>query len=1133
MDLKEFVSGRYDTNAFERFITERFYGFEPSLTEHTAEDLSESERKHIQSYRYLGSVELDDAREIGFFEFLSASPQIENKRVGYNAILKKLANDYALDGAIASFYHPDSYAWRLSFVGFEYDEGRVNVTNLKRYTYVLGEGIPHKTAYIQLKKIKYPTFEELLEAFGVEKVSQEFYEKYKALFEMLNDYLKEGQYNYFNRNESELHAFTKKLLGRIIFLYFLQKKGWLGVDNDQKWGEGDKNFLTNALKSGKYDNFYDDFLKAIFFEALNTKRSDDFFELTGNRIPFLNGGLFEKDPYDEIEGLYLENRLFEKIFRTFNEYNFTIIEDSPDDKEVAIDPEMMGRVFENLLEENYRKGKGAFYTPREIVHYMCRQSIIHYLTTYFPEKEKIVDLVIHKTTDNDYFLQHGKEIKKRLLQMKILDPAIGSGAFPMGMLHEIVTVLIHLDKTQSPEEIALLKRSVIENSIYGVDIDASAVEVAKLRFWLSLVVDEEVPTPLPNLYYKIMVGNSLLETIMGFEPLPKDTSTLFDDSGEKIREIQEYLHEFYNTNDRDTKHELKEKIEHTIDSILNKQLEEQEEVIQSQLNNMSVLNGVNRQQQEQIEKAMQLKAIIERVKHRPTTELFFYKIYFAEVLNSGGFDVVIGNPPYIRQEKIKELKPRLQSEKFYNPIMQQFEKYECFNGTADIYIYFFEKGCRLLKEQGTLSFITSNKYTRAKYGKPFRKFVLKHTRILEYIDFNGVKVFESATVDTSILSFKKAKATHNRFLYCDVDKSYRKGEDLAQFVAKHGFKYAQDDLSEDGFSFANPKELAIKKRIEEVGTPLKEWDINIFRGILTGYNEAFVIDSETKDKLIAEDPKSAKIIKPLLRGKDIKKYSYEFADKWLIYVPWHFPNHLEDSNADFQYNEECFKKEYPAIYSYLLIHKNKLSARNKAETGIRYEWYALQRWGSDYWQEFEKEKVIYPVIASQNIFAYDKNHMYHNDKVFHIVGEDVKYLVSLLNSKVVYWLILKLCSSLGEKGFEQRKIYIEQLSIPMLNKNKQKPFEKLVDTILELKKQKDIRVAFFEKIIDVMVYELYFKQELHEKGFGILDVVAKELKEGLSVDELYERWTDSKHPIKYNVDFIDSVDVVRTIEEAL
>ena len=318
-----------------------------------------------------------------------------------------------------------------------------------------------------------------------------------------------------------------------------------------------------------------------------------------------------------------------------------------------------------------------------------------------------------------------------------------------------------------------------------------------------------------------------------------------------------------------------------------------------------------------------------------------------------------------------------------------------------------------------------------------------------------------------------------------------------------------------------------------MGTPLKEWDINIFRGILTGYNEAFVIDSETKDKLIAEDPKSAKIIKPLLRGKDIKKYSYEFADKWLIYVPWHFPNHLEDSNADFQYNEECFKKEYPAIYSYLLIHKNKLSARNKAETGIRYEWYALQRWGSDYWQEFEKEKVIYPVIASQNIFAYDKNHMYHNDKVFHIVGEDVKYLVSLLNSKVVYWLILKLCSSLGEKGFEQRKIYIEQLSIPMLNKNKQKPFEKLVDTILELKKQKDIRVAFFEKIIDVMVYELYFKQELHEKGFGILDVVAKELKEGLSVDELYERWTDSKHPIKYNVDFIDSVDVVRTIEEAL
>jgi len=1117
MNLEKFLSNSYNTQNFEQFISERFYGFEALNSQVEDEELSESEKHHIQNYRFLGQVELDDGSEIGFFEFVSVSPNIENKRVGFSNVLKKLAKEYLLDGAIASFYHQKSNAWRLSFVGFEYDEGKANVTNLKRYTYVLGESIPHKTALQQLKKIKYPKYEEIEEAFGVEKVSQEFYEKYKKLFEMLNEYIiNSGEYNYFDLKEENLHAFTKKLLGRIVFLYFLQKKGWLGVDKDKEWGDGDKNFLFNVFKSKQYPDFFEDFLKKVFFGALNQKRDGDFFKLTNNRIPFLNGGLFEKDRFDDIRYLHLDNKLFEKIFRTFNEYNFTIIEDSPDDKEVAIDPEMMGRVFENLLEENYRKGHGAFYTPREIVHYMCQQSIVNYLATYFPNREKINDLVVNKITDDKYFMQYGEELKEQLLQIKIIDPAIGSGAFPMGMLHEIVTVLFHLDKTQSSNDIAKLKRSVIENSIYGVDIDASAVEVAKLRFWLSLVVDEETPTPLPNLYYKIMVGNSLLESINGFDPLSKDVTTLFDESEDKIEQVQKLLHAFYNTNEHSKKIALKNRIENNIDEILQKKLADQEAIIKSQTENVHLFNGLSKKQLAIIEEAQETRAIIEKVKQRPTTELFFYKIYFSEVLARGGFDVVIGNPPYIRQEKIKALKPRVEKEIFYNPISQKDEKYECFNGTADIYIYFFEKGFKLLKENGVLSFITSNKYTRAKYGEKFRKFILQNAQIVEYIDFNGVRVFESATVDTSILSFKKANAVDSKLLYCDVDKSYKKGEDLAQFVAKEGFSYAQEDLNADGFSFANPKELAIKKRIEEIGTPLKAWDtVNIFRGISTGYNEAFVLEEKRKKKLINCNESSNKYIKRLLSGKEIRKFSPKKITKDILFITWNF---------DIEENQ-CIK-------NYLEQFKDSLLKRPEVKDG-RYSWYALSRYNSNSYLEFEKEKIVWQRVTKEPTFCLVKEDVYILDSMAFITSKFNHYLICLLNSKVLYFYIDKITHQYGKTGYLLSNQYVEYLPIIKVSLKLQLLFEKLVKIIIYLKDKKDQSTTFFEKVIDIMVYELYFEKELREKGFGILDVVAADLTLELPVEELYTKWTGSKHPIKYNVDFIQSVDVVKTIEEAL
>ena len=1287
MELKAFLGSSYKSQKFESFLTEHFHGFSVSDSIYDDKHLSESEKEHIQDYRYLGQVELDDGKEIGFFEFRSTTSHIENKRVGYNATLRKLAKDHILDGAIASFYYPDSDekdVWRLSFVGIDYDTGKANVTNLKRYTYVLGKDIPIQTPLEQLKDLKYPTMNEIEKAFSVERVSKEFFEKYRNLYLELSDYL-QSQIAHFG-NEKNLNLFTKKLLGRVVFLYFIQKKGWFGSKGE--WGTGNKRFLSECFELQTYDNFYFEMLRPIFFEALNEKREGDYFALLDCKMPFLNGGLFSEDEFDK-KNIIIDNGIFEAIFTTFDQYNFTIIEDNPNDSEIAIDPEMLGRVFESLLED--RKEKGAFYTPREIVHYMSRNAIEHYLKTeakdynylfsvdeflhktsldddeilqfhtehpvkfikiddYFeellPYKNLVVDFYIvaklrglwidaqgkrtknakghteithdiwHKILNKEYEVVavnfgSNKEIKlqktykyptilkyiqieeryyslaflpniwgdlelttifpirlkeirrklkkiykpldeisesnfvfdsevyekvqelredcrslyteplhqgaelpqqavirvkqglstfhnsftlssladiglkgllqdkdyyqktinkllnastlsqhklkdimlKKLKQIKVLDPAIGSGAFPMGVLHELVDLRRHLGDTT---DLATLKKEIIENAIYGIDIEPSAVEIAKLRFWLSIVVDEDTPTPLPNLFYKIMVGNSLLETVNGFDPLDTQDSNLFGDTY-KIHTLQDKFHEYYREWDNDKKIDIQNEINEIIDEVLDSKLDQHQEEIDSYLRNADIFS-FDKKATNAIAKAHEDMNLISKIKQKPTTELFFYKLYFAEVMNSGGFNVIIGNPPYVRQEKIKELKPRL-----------KIENYSSYNGTADLYIYFFEKGFNLLKENGILSYITSNKYTRAKYGKEFRKFVLDNANILEYIDFNGVKVFESATVDTSIFAYQKSQKEDNTFVYCDIDENYKKGEDLEKFIAEKGFEYNQSDLNIDSFSFSNPKELAIKQKIEEIGTSLKKWDINIYRGILTGFNEAFIIDETTKDELIAKDAKSAEIIKPLLRGKDIKRYGYKFVDKWLINSHNNPPINID---------------EYPIIKEYLDKFYDKLIKRgDKGETP-----YNLRNCA--YLDEFEKEKIIYPDIGNLS-FCYDDKKMYFNNTVYFLNSKS-KYILAILNSKIIKYYYSFISSTLGNGGNRAFKVFIEQLPIPKISTDTQKPFEILVDHILFTKEQKlEKEASLFEAVIDNMVYDLYFEEKMKEAQCYITDAVAE------------------------------------------
>lgn len=1107
-DIKQFLQSSYNKENFIHFIHDKFYGFEENDIGYEQELLNDTEKKHIQKYKLLGSCNLDDDKELGFFEVITTNDtDIENNRVSLNNILKKKASDELLDGAIAVFHNPTTpNVWRLSFIRFSYDDNnKQQVSNLKRYTYVLGEQIPTKTAYQQLKNLKYPKLNELQEAFSVEKISKEFFTKYKELYHKLvqDITVANGKENKtqeeqelhdksfeFMKNEKDISFYIKKLLGRIVFLYFVQKKGWL--DND-------KRFLSNLFHKHtlKYPdgNFYDEVLEDLFFNALNTKRDNDDIKLGSDTytIPYLNGGLFEEDNYDKTD-LTISNEDLKQVLELFDSYNFTVIEDTPHDSEIAIDPEMLGKVFEDLLED--RKEKGAFYTPREIVHYMCQQSIINYLINSFENEEAIKDLVLNQSTDNKYIKTNAKKIQEKLFDIKVLDPAIGSGAFPMGMLHEIVQVLLNIDKTADMGE---LKRKVIEHCIYGVDIEHSAVEIAKLRFWLSIVVDEEKPTPLPNLFYKIMVGNSLLETINSFNPLVQNQNT----KGRKeLILLRDRFHKFFNTSNNNEKKQIKEEIKRNVLTILS-----------SSLNNFDIQQSLMMDKKEQKiydeNKANYdlLSEIIEEYKDKGfSTKLFFYKIYFKEVLDDGGFDVVIGNPPYVRQEKIKELKSKKE--------IQEFDSY-C--GTADLYIYFFEKGYKLLKPNGVLSFITSNKYTRAKYGKDFRKFVLENTAIKDYIDFNGVKVFESATVDTSILTYQKTKIKDNSFIYCDVDEKYKKGTELNKFIDEKGFDYYQSDLSENSFSFSSPQELKIKKQIEKIGTPLKEWDIKINVGLKTGFNEAFIIDNQTKDKLIKDDEKSIDIIKPLLRGRDIKKYSFRFADKWLINL---------HNNPPVDINK------YPAIKEHLDQYYDQLEKRS--DKGITP--YNLRNCA--YLNEFEKEKIMYSEIVQSPQFHYDKDNFYGEMTSFILSGKNLKYLISLLNSKPTTFFFKKfyMGTELGSKGFRYKKSFLNLLPIPQILENKQKPFEILIDYIIylkELKKENHI-IEFFERVIDVAVYELYFKEELHSKDFGILEVLESELmpfdNSFETIEKVYKKLSDKNHKVAYNVNFIDTLDIVKTIE---
>ena len=1050
MNYKEIIESKYNRESWQQLLHDIFLN---KVIFHNSPG-----KVHVSSHLAkealnLGYIKLSDGLTIAIYEVeLSDNVDIERNRRG---IRDMLTTDWRTNhaGAFMFCYRKNESILRFSYVnetwGFnKQGEYEKISTDTKRYTYLLGEGRGCHTAIKQFGKLKESkqALTDITEAFSVETLTKQFY---KDLFEWYQWAIDDSTQVTFPNNittedddRDDVEKKVIRMITRIMFVWFIKQKEL--VPNRIF----DIEYLSTILKefdpySTTVGNYYNAILQNLFFATLNcaiedengntrkfatsTKRDvktlyryAEMFSISEqeivnlfSKVPFLNGGLFEcldKTRYiDGVEQCYnfdgfsrndarfvdgrykhravVPNILFfepEKgLLSILSRYNFTIEENSPEEQQVALDPELLGKVFENLLgaynpetKETARNQSGSFYTPREIVNYMVDESLIAYLgNNDFVRSLFSYDFTFDKAKSNEYL-----KIADKLKAVKILDPACGSGAFPMGLLNRIIDIL---ERISPNEDIYELKLSVIENCLYGCDIQSIAAQITKLRFFISLICNCEkdaskpnfgIPT-LPNLETNFVSANSLIAK-------KKEDRQLNLFKSEEIESIKKELHQIrhlhFSAKSTSTKHRLREK-----DLALREELIE----LLSDENNFAS------------DDAKQL-AEWNPYDQNDTSSFFDPEWMFGV---ADGFDIVIGNPPYIQlQNNGGELA------KLYEGC-----GYFTFARTGDIYCLFYERGWQLLKKDGHLCYITSNKWMRAGYGEKTRDFFANKTNPLLLIDFAGVKIFESATVDTNILLISRSNNQHKTT--CAITNKQNKDsvKNLSDFVRQQDT--ICDFSTSDSWVVLSPIEQSIKKKIEAVGTPLKDWDIQINYGIKTGCNEAFIISTEKRKEILDncqtedERKRTAELIRPILRGRDIKRYGYEWAELWLIAT---FPSR--------HYSID----EYPAVKQYLLsfgierleqtgkthiVNGEKVKARKKTHN----KWFETQD-SISYWDLFFQPHICWKAVGRNLSFAkVDSGIFLTAPASFISAGEYNDYLLALLCSDVSKYFIFKNSDTTG------------------------------------------------------------------------------------------------------------------------
>lgn len=1020
---------------------------------------------------YIGKITLPDGHIIAIYEVeLSDSVIIERNRAGIRNLLCTNWRGMGCSGAFMFCFRQDEAVLRFSYVSESFvftEDGSITKesTDTKRFTYLLGEGHRSRTAIKQFEDLKKSSLDlkAITKAFSVEALSDLFFKEYKKHYEDIIEFITgkrmvkvankweeqiTGQpcrkimleFAQFPDTEKAVRDYVKKLMGRLVFIQFLQKKGWMGCSAGESWSDGDKEFVQNLFDKTSHKNtFVDDVLEPLFND-INTKRIGDLASSpnvgVGIKIPYLNGGLFEKDDYDNTR-FPLPAEFMKKVLDFFASYNFTIDENDPDDAEIGVDPEMLGRIFENLLEDN--KDKGAFYTPKEIVQYMCRESLIAYLQTDVKDdtiKQSIRQFV--STYDATVLLENLKEtVDQKLKDVKICDPAIGSGAFPMGLLKELYACRKAIEGIDNDTAVSI-KTHIIQNNIYGVDIEKGAVDIARLRFWLTLIVDERDPHALPNMDFKIMQGNSLLEQYEGVElsgmsideQKKRKTkkgqlwqATLAFDEKYALDNIQRAIQEYYLTDNYNEKLSLR--------SIINENVR----------NYIINLKGCTPDVHRKIE---QLPI--------PNDKFFLWHIYFKEVFDKGGFDIVIGNPPYVEFKNLAaEVKKTLGA-------------FSTAKGKYDLYIPFLEQAFNISKSKGITTYICPTRFMKRDYGTAMRQYINENICIEQIFDFEDLQVFDKAMTYTGIFMFRKTVVSNYDFVVKKVNGDIKSNkEDFINKVTDKTRFYNSALLSNEVWNFSDYAFMSLYINVTNGSKTLDDICEGIYQGIASGKDDVFFIGND----IITSYNIESGVLHRILKGKDIGPYKIKWSGKYIIY-----PYDIEGK----VYSEDELKFKFPNTFKYLTSRRQDLSGRGYFDKSSKL-WFEL--WNQRKLSRFLPNKIITLDNASKNSFTLDTNGFLGTTTVYSLILKEeyssyIKYVLGILNSTLLDYIHKK--NTIPQAGgfFRYQQLFIKGLPIKFGNNEHVQDIIKLVTKILDVKKVKPLAdVSIEEHKIDRLVYDIY------------------------------------------------------------
>lgn len=1092
MDYKSIIESKYNRNNWMQLLTDIF-GNRAEFWQAQAM-IRDLDHTVAQWAVQLGKITLQDGNIIAVYEVeLAGSVQLERNRAAIRNLLCTHWRGQGCAGAFMFCQRKEESVLRFSYVSeawtFKEDGSYVKeATEPRRYTYYLGEGHRSRTAIDQFSKLKNSDFtlKALTKAFSVEAISDMFFDGYKKQYEDIILYItgkkmvKVGgkweekqmgepcaeimsEFARFENPEKSVRDYVKRLMGRLVFIQFLQKKGWMGVPAGDSWLGGDKEFLQHLFINTPYkDTFVDDVLEPLFND-LNTRRGEDLVSSekvgTNIKVPYLNGGLFERSAEDDTTFPLPARYMQSLIVDFFAAYNFTIDENDPNDAEVGVDAEMLGRIFENLLEDN--KDKGAFYTPKEIVQYMCRESLIAYLQTETGiEEARLRKFVTEHDIKDCIAINERQPLTKALHEVKICDPAIGSGAFPMGLLNELVACRAALGEDLRLGR-AKIKRDIIQNNIYGVDIERGAVDIARLRFWLSLIVDEDNPEALPNMDFKIVQGNSLITTFNGkyLDLSGENTSPRQKNAIEAlVKKLNQAQKEYFRAIGEVKLLKGIEIKSLLLDIVASQFGHELRSLAQSQDNSGFLFGDASAMTTKDIAEKANLSADMQEilnagrtlraklndetipVAERAKLELNFFdwKIMFADVFEGkGGFDIVIGNPPYISapaqiaNEVLAAQRENIIKSKKFNSLYQKW----------DLYIPFIEHGIQLSSPGGIITMIVPYPLTNQTYGKLLREMILRDYTLLELCDLNGTKIFENATVSNCIPFIRNAKSEASLTAISHIDDNK---------VIVRMFNKSIDELVPD-------KKTAVWNVGKEKRIANRHFDVHVLGdycyisvGMVINADEKTAKGAFKKEDLISlvEDEFHCR---KYIEAKDIEMYNVKRV-RYLEYNTERCPGQLR-------------RPTFRELYEYPRLVMNCLGTINCT---------------IDSSDNYLHNHSIYCAIPWHSLSSVENKSISSSIKKFSTMKRkemeqlsktvDLKYLLGIMNSKYADVLL----TNLRAGDYHIYPEHIRNIPIAPAVQSQQDTIINLVNRVLSLKKSNfQVDTTAEERQIDNLVYVLY------------------------------------------------------------